>query len=86
MSSTSSRLVVEPTVTAFSLYFAGPRNGERMSERLDGLVTLVTGAASGIRKGTARRFCVVNNAGILRAVGSRAADLTAGYRRCLVGC
>ena len=57
-----------------------------MSERLDGLVTLVTGAASGIRKGTARRFCVVNNAGIFRAVGSRAADLTAGYRQCLVGC
>ena len=57
-----------------------------MSERLDGLVTLVTGAASGIGKGTARRPCIVNNAGILRAVGSRAADLTAGYRRCLVGC
>jgi hypothetical protein len=85
MSSTSSRLVVEPTVTAFSLYFGGPRNGERMSERLDGLVTLVT-EASGIGKRTARRFCVVNNAGILGAVGSRAADLTAGYRRCLVGC
>jgi NAD(P)-dependent dehydrogenase (short-subunit alcohol dehydrogenase family) len=57
-----------------------------MSERLDGQVTLVTGAASGIRKEIARRFCVVNNAGILGAVGSRADDLTAGYRRCLVGC
>jgi len=78
--------VVEPTVTAFSLYFGGPRNGERMSERLDGQVTLVAGAASGIGEGIARRFCVVNNAGILGAVGSRAADLTAGYRRCLVGC
>jgi len=56
-----------------------------MSERLDGLVTLIT-EAGGIGKGIARRFCVVNNAGILGAVGSRAADLTAGYRRCLVGC
>ncbi len=57
-----------------------------MSERLDGQVTLVTGAASGIGKAIACRFCVVNNAGILGAVGSRADDLTAGYRRCLVGC
>jgi hypothetical protein len=86
MSSTSSRLAVEPTVTAFSLYFGGPRNGERMSERLDGQVTLVTGAASGIGKAIARRFCVLNNAGIRGVVGSRTDDLTAGYRRCLVGC
>jgi NAD(P)-dependent dehydrogenase (short-subunit alcohol dehydrogenase family) len=143
MSSTSSRLAVEPTVTAFSLYFGGPRNGERMSERLDGQVTLVAGAASGIGEGIARRFvaeggccavvdirdepglgfarelgpevtayphtevaveddvaepidlaverfgrldCVINNAGILDAVGSRTDDLTAGYRLCLVGC
>ena len=57
-----------------------------MSERLDGLVTLGAGAASGIGKGTARRFCVVNNAGILGAVGSRADDPTAGYRGRLVGC
>ena len=57
-----------------------------MSERLDGQVTLVTGAASGIRKGNARRFCVVNNASILGAVGSRADDTTAGYGWRLVGC
>jgi NAD(P)-dependent dehydrogenase (short-subunit alcohol dehydrogenase family) len=57
-----------------------------MSERLDGQVTLVTGAASGIGKAIARRFCVLNNAGIRGVVGSRTDDLTAGYRRCLVGC
>lgn len=57
-----------------------------MSERLDGLVTLVTVAASGMGKQTARRVCVVNNAAIRGAVESRADDLMAGYRRCLVGC
>jgi len=56
-----------------------------MSERLDGQVTLTT-EAGGIGKGIARRFCVVNNAGILGAVGSRADDMAAGYRVRLVGC
>ena len=33
-----------------------------------------------------RLDCVVNNVGILGAVGSRADDLTTDYRRRLVGC
>ena len=48
-----------------------------MSERLDGDLAV---------ERFGRLDCVVDNAGILGAVGSRADDLTAGYRRCLVGC